>query len=317
MKGMAHFAVGAAVASCFPEAVRAAAAGHPLYFLAGGIAGLLPDTLDVCIARLLCRHDIEVQPDPKRFAAQPAAEAVALAIDRAGAAGRPVRIKLNTVRLGADRWRRYTVRFDPAAGRVAVREGPEVDGGGRPYAGTGPGRGRNGDAATERPFRIEYEALTAIDARDGPVFEMAPGADGRVAVRFNPWRRRWSHSLVLAAAAGLAAGLLWNPLAGLIAGLAWAAHALVDQLGYLGGNLWFPFTRRRTPGRGRWHSGDAAANLGWVWFCGLLVFWNLARFDPAGPVALNPLRLLVAGFVAPLVAVRLAARARDGADGAA
>jgi len=35
-----------------------------LYFLLGGIFGLLPDTLDFKFYRFFIKHDIEVAPDP-------------------------------------------------------------------------------------------------------------------------------------------------------------------------------------------------------------------------------------------------------------
>jgi len=54
-----------------------------------------------------------------------------------------------------------------------------------------------------------------------------------------------------------------------------ALHWLFDQAGYLGSNMMFPFTRRRSPGRKWTHSGESSVNAGIVWFCGLVVFWNL------------------------------------------
>ena len=66
MKGISHFATGVAVASCFPQAVEAGAHGQPLYFLLGGICGLLPDTLDFKFMRYFHGHDLEVVPDPHR-----------------------------------------------------------------------------------------------------------------------------------------------------------------------------------------------------------------------------------------------------------
>ena len=43
MKGITHYTIGLAVASCFPEAVRQAAAGNPWPMLTGGFFALLPD----------------------------------------------------------------------------------------------------------------------------------------------------------------------------------------------------------------------------------------------------------------------------------
>ena len=62
MKGIAHFAVGVAVATFVPDVV--AAAGRDLAFgpLVGGLAGLLPDTLDFKLFRFLERRDVEIDP---------------------------------------------------------------------------------------------------------------------------------------------------------------------------------------------------------------------------------------------------------------
>ena len=66
MKGITHFAAGVAVASCFPQAVQAGTEGSPLYFILGGAAGLIADTLDFKFFRFVYRHDLEVIPDPLR-----------------------------------------------------------------------------------------------------------------------------------------------------------------------------------------------------------------------------------------------------------
>ena len=63
MKGIAHFSLGIAAASCFPAAVQAGAEGNPLYFILGGIFGLLPDTLDFKFYRFIYSHDVEITPD--------------------------------------------------------------------------------------------------------------------------------------------------------------------------------------------------------------------------------------------------------------
>ena len=132
MKGIAHFAAGVAVASCFPEAVTAGAAGNPLYFILGGVFGLLPDTLDFKFYRFFYGRDIEVIPDPLRPDPKMIADAVAGAVLGACETGKPVRLKLNTIRLGADLWQSYSVKFDIPSKRVVVAYGPVVDTGGNP-----------------------------------------------------------------------------------------------------------------------------------------------------------------------------------------
>ena len=60
MKGIAHFTAGVAAASFFPGAVAAAVDGNPLYFVLGGVCGLLPDTLDFKFGRFFYRHQVEI-----------------------------------------------------------------------------------------------------------------------------------------------------------------------------------------------------------------------------------------------------------------
>ena len=57
MKGIAHFVTGVALATFFPEVVQAGAQGSlPML---GGIAGILPDTLDFKFARYFDRIELK------------------------------------------------------------------------------------------------------------------------------------------------------------------------------------------------------------------------------------------------------------------
>lgn len=300
MKGIAHFAVGVAAASCFPAAVRAGAEGNPLYFVLGGVFGLLPDTIDFRFLRFFHKHDIEVIPDPKRPDPQLVADAVAMAVNRAHDSGEPVAIKLNTVQLGADLWRRYRVTFDVPGRRVVAAVGPVVDTGQQPV--DGDTWGAPVSAPTVCPVQIDYQATTDIDIFDGPSFRMEPGPEGRVVPRFIPWHRTWSHSLVTALLCGLAGAVIWDILAGTVIACAAAGHAIVDQLGHMGGALLYPFRRRRSPGLRWMHSGSPLANFTAVWLCALVMFWNLARFTPGLGVVLSPVRLVFYGLLVPAVA---------------
>lgn len=305
MKGIAHFAVGVAVASCFPEAVRAGAAGNPLYFILGGVFGILPDTLDFKFYRYFVKHDIEVAPDPLKPDPQMIADAVALAANRAFDTRRSVRIKLNTIRLGTDRWQRYEVTFDVPGRRVAVSYGPEVDTGRNPIAGTEPGKRKTALAPLLCGIKLEYEATTTIDIFDGPMFEMEPEKDGRVVPRFIPWHRQWSHGLAAALGFGLLGTVLWDPLAGAIMAGACVAHAAVDQLGFMGNNFLFPFRKHRSEGLKMMHSDEMMPNLWTVWLSCLLIFWNLYRVLPWSIPAFNAAKLLFYGALLPATAVWL------------
>ncbi len=72
-------------------------------------------------------------------------------------------------------------------------------------------------------------------------------------------------------------GLLLGSTAGLVAGLGYAAHVLEDQLGFMGSNLFWPFTKRRFDGAHLLHSGDTVPNLVTVWLSLTLILLNLDR----------------------------------------
>jgi membrane-bound metal-dependent hydrolase YbcI (DUF457 family) len=278
MKGITHFTIGVAAASCLPVAVEAGADGNPLYFILGGVFGLLPDTIDFKFYRFFYRCDMEIRPDPLDFDAQMIADGIAVAVNRAYESGQSVRLKLSTIQLAEDRWQSYSVEFDVAKRRVVVRKGPEVDLGGNKEPSSplgGEDRGE-GVAGLRSGVKLEYFATTEIDIFDGPVFEFVPTEDNRkVEANFLPWHRSWSHSLVIAFMFGLLGWVIWGLWAGVAVFLAYSLHVLVDQLGFMGSNLWFPFTQRRMTGAMKVHSGDALWNFVSVWLACLVIFWNL------------------------------------------
>jgi hypothetical protein len=278
MKGISHFCVGVAVASCFPAAVEAGLHGDPLYFVLGGVCGLLPDTLDFRFARFLCRVDIRVRPDPLHPDAEMIARACALAVNRAHAEQKPVAILLETIPLGPGTWQSYDVRFDPARRQVVVEYGGIVRGG---QAQPGAASGCTGSAPLECGLKTDYLATTNVSILDGPLFVMEPLRDGRVAPQFIPWHRQWSHSLLAALVAGGLAWLFRDAAAGAVAALALAAHALFDQTGFMGSNLLFPFRHGRTEGLKLCHAIESWPNLSTVWVALALVYWNLLRASPA------------------------------------
>jgi hypothetical protein len=310
MKGLTHFVTGIAAASCFPIAIRAGAEGNPLYFILGGIFGLIPDTIDFKWLRFVAKQDCEVSPDPDRPDAGGIASAVAAAINSAYVSGKPRTIKLNTVRLGADRWQEYTVRFDVPLQKVRVRYGPVVSTSAEPLA---PGPSEEAEAGTVCPLVLDYEADTVINAFDGPTFRMAPRIGGRICPEFLPWHRQWSHSLITWAVAATAVGMCFGWTAGAIAFSAAAAHALVDQLGFMGSSLFYPLARNRTPGLRLAHSGDMIPNFTLVWFSCLLVFWRLHDAAPF-TAQLSAVRYFLYAGVLPIALLAVASR-RAGQQG--
>jgi membrane-bound metal-dependent hydrolase YbcI (DUF457 family) len=285
MKGIAHFAVGVAVATFFPGIVHAAAQSLAFGPVLGGIAGLLPDTLDFKLLRYLeqpdevidlARFDTTVPgtglPDP-----QPIATRIAAATDRAYESGRQVRLQLHTLRLGSDLWRRWSVEFDAQQRQVHVHLGPAVSTAQVALAGSTPSSATSGSAPFRAPLLVPENEEIVVDIFSGPSLALEPVGDG-VEVIFLPWHRAWTHSLMVALLAGLLGSLL-APIYGLALALAVLAHILVDQLGFMGSNLLFPLTHRRTRGWGLFHSGDALPNFITVWTSGALILFNLDRFS--------------------------------------
>ena len=316
MKGISHFTIGVAAASCFPGAVDAAANGNPLYFILGGIFGLLPDTLDFKFYRFFYRHHAEVAPDPLDPDPQLIADAIAMAVEQAAESEKPFRIRLNTIRLGADRWQRYTIRFQiparmepgfPHLGQVEVTIGPQVDTGGTIIE-PAPAKPKIATAALPASIRLDYLATTHIDIFEGPIFQMAPQKDGTVVPEFIPWHRQWSHSILVGLMFALPAWWLWDTVAAAVIAAAYTAHAAADQLGYMGSSLFWPLTRKRTQGLKLQHSGESYPNFAAVWLSCLLIFWNLAKAADHPHVLIRLPMLILWGIIVPHIAAQLIKR---------
>ncbi len=309
MKGITHFLTGVALATFFPEVVRQAADGSLLPVL-GGVAGILPDTLDFKFARYFERYDLEIDPGPNPDPRQ-IADALVGAMRRAYETGRSQNVMLHTIRLGADLWRQYIVRFDPRRNQVVVRIGPVVNTGQVPFPGSEPEGLGEVAVPLDFPLVETYDEEYRVDIFSGPSFRFERVGD-RLRVHFLDWHRRWSHSLTLAVLLGLGVaalgvlverlgggGVTRTPLwAGLVAALGFAGHILEDQLGFMGSNLFYPFTKGRMSGLRLLRSGDAIPNFLTVWLALALIFFNLDRFSAAP--RLNPISYLLLAVGLPL-----------------
>ena len=300
----------------------------------GGVAAILPDTLDFRITRYLERYDAEIDPGPEPDARRIATQ-LAEAMERAYATGEPQDVMLHNIRLSADLWRQYTVHFDSDRDEVAVGIGPLVNGGWVPVQGSdrtpvsSPPPTRADGAHSSPPPRHEdsrnaarikvgaplarvHEAKTTIDVFGGPSYKFERRGD-ELEVHFLDWHRRWSHSLTLAAVCGtgtasIAALAEWlipggrtdSPLwAGLVVGLGFASHVLMDQLGHLGCNLLYPLSKRRTGGLRLLHSGDVIPNILTVWTATAMIILSLDRFSTQPH--LSPLWLVGIAIWLPVV----------------
>jgi len=300
MKGFTHFTVGLAAASCFPAAIHAAATGNPLYFILGGAFGILPDTLDFKFYRFFVRHDMQVIPDPDKPDPQMIADAVAYAINRAFMEGKPVKIRLSTIPVGADRWQQYTIRFDVASRRVVASYGDVVDTGQNSVAACPSSGSLEGSAQLACPIVLDYEATVTVDIFEGPLFTMKPAPGGMVRPEFIGWHREWSHGLLAAGLLALAGWALFGWTTGVVILAAYGAHIVADQLGFMGSNLLFPFTRKRTNGFGLLHSSSGAANAITIWLSCLLIFWNLYSVAPGPVLRFNAIQLFVFAGLIPI-----------------
>ena len=301
MKGIAHFISGVAAASFCPWAIEAAQNGNPAFFILGAVAGILPDTIDFKFYRFFYHHEVSIYPEPTKLDPQPVADAVAAAVTEAAVTGRPVRLKLATIKTGVDDWRQYRVRIDPDSGEVRVQFGPVVSTGQSPQFGTLPANRPVAVARFSVPVKPSYEPVYTVDIFDGPSFLFKRGEIGTVEIDFLPWHRNWSHSFTVAALlAGFAS--LWTWQAGVVVFCAYALHIIEDQTGHMGSNLFFPFTKRRTPGLKWMYSGDALPNFGCVWLCCLLIFWNVYAAIPEPLYHFSFLRLMFYAVIIPFAA---------------
>jgi membrane-bound metal-dependent hydrolase YbcI (DUF457 family) len=85
----------------------------------------------------------------------------------------------------------------------------------------------------------------------------------------------------------------------LVVGLGFAGHVLEDQLGFMGSNLFYPWTRSRAIGLQLLRSGDPIPNFLTVWISLALILLNLDRFGPAP--RLDPAVYLLLAVVLPLL----------------
>ena len=307
MKGFSHFMSGVAVASFCPWSIEQAVHGNPIFFILGGACGILPDTLDFKFYRFFYKHDVYVEPDPAHLDPQSIADEVARAVNMGVEEHRYIRLKLSSIRLGADFWQQYQVEFDNENMEVLVRFGPVTNTGQVPVPGTQHRYPQIGRAKIKAKVVQTYDAKLRVDIFDGPTIGFAPRNDGDFDLEFLPWHREWSHALTI----GFFLGLLW--LAGCtlvghwligLQGLVlmtccYAIHIIEDQLGHMGSNLFYPFTKNRTPGLHWMHSGDGLANFMAVWISCLLIFWNLHRNLPNPTYEFSLAKLFLVALVVP------------------
>lgn len=236
MKGITHFLTGVATASCFPLAIQTAYTDKAFLMVLGGACGILCDTLDFKFARYFWKHDCKIRLTEDNLDPRIPAEAIARAIDEAAEKKRPVRVKLDIIRISTSYYRTYAVQIDQHSKQVTCTIGPlktmshcmargenlpgenarkrSIEKSG-PAAtleaisdkspclpGTVPEGTRSCVASFKTDINNTYYMDSEVGVFSGPDYEFSPQQDGRVRVDFIPWHRRWTHSLTLALALG-------------------------------------------------------------------------------------------------------------------
>lgn len=309
LKGLAHFASALALATCFPSVMTRAEAGS-LWPVLAGLGALLPDLLDFRFVRYWVRYDAELDPGlvtdrPSACkAVNTLAERLVEALSEAAMLGEQRHIRLHTLQVGPDRWRRYQIEFDQRNNRLRVSMGPMVSGGQVPVPGTGFVPPIIAERALPTPVICPYGERYQVDILSGPSLLAVPEAR-HIRLEFLPWHHGWTHSLFSALMVGLGVAMLtvvlWGVTDSLWAGglltLGYVVHVLEDQLGHMGCSLWWPVRRRRVPGLQWLHASDGLPNFGVVWSGLSLILYNLIRLSHSGLVdRVGPVWFLVVGL---------------------
>ncbi|MDN5280522.1 MAG: hypothetical protein PWR01_4487, partial [Clostridiales bacterium] len=322
MKGFTHFISGIAVASFFQQAVHMSSQEQSFILCLGGIFGILPDTLDFKFAKYFHKSDFEVRPDPEDLDARKIAETVAKAVEKAATEGRGT-VQLHTMQLGSNLWRSYSLWFDSKTSEVVVEIGPLVDTGQIPFEGT---ELKDPEKASAR-VKVDCEFIQQFDKKSniaimtGPCFEFVKRDTGKIEIVFLPWHRTWSHSFTLGILTALIVGLITfftisegpNPelysiprwlLYPLIILFGSMVHIIEDSTGFMGNNLFYPFTKDRTDGLGLMSAAEAIPNFFFVWTSLICILFNLDRFrwapESTPPGIENPVTFFLWFYILPV-----------------
>ena len=215
-------------------------------------------------------------------------------------------VQLHTMQLGSNLWRSYTLGFDSKTSEVVVEIGTLVDTGQVPFVGTEPKEKASARVKVSCEFFQEFDKKSNIAIMSGPCFEFVRRDDGRVEIVFLPWHRTWSHSATLGLAISLLVGIIsyftvtegippqimgadgllvadpyliprWL-LYPLIIFFGSLVHIIEDSTGFMGNNLFWPFTKDRTKGLGLMSAAEGIPNFFFVWTSIICILYNLDRF---------------------------------------
>lgn len=292
MKGLTHFMSGVALSSFITPAVAMAAStrlGTPeaaasFILVLGGLYGIMPDTLDFKLGQFFSQAEVEVDCDPVNPDPGKMAEQIGKAMEQAYTSGKYVKCQLYPMRLGANLWRQYVIKFDGERNEVQVILNEIVSTSQIPYLGSEPKENRVGKYRLKCGKIMETHGRpSVVDILSGPQYGFRKEGEN-VLVEFLPWHRTWSHSYVLGAVLSLiplaVAWLLrWKYfwLYGLVAFLGFAIHLTEDLTGHMGGSLLWPFKSKRYNGMCLFRASNPHANFSVDYASVVIIVHNLDR----------------------------------------
>jgi len=296
---LSRFVTGLAWASCWPSALESARGNNPIPILLGGIGALLPDTLDQWVSIPLHKPDIHIVPPPEAPDPIMVAETLAQLISQSQNNNRMHKIECYPLPIGPDRWTPYTIHFDSSQQQITV-----MIGGNNPLK-----------ASVPVPVGFTTNHIHRLHIHSEPLsLRTEPLPDKRVALNIMPQIQQWTHSLLIALVISVLIAGIWGITTGFIAGGAYALHLLMDQWGFTGSTLFWPFTQRRLPGF-QWVKPDQHQflNLSVLWLAVVLVTGNIIRTTAPTLEGPSLFQILLFGGAMPLAALALC-RQKKGDD---
>lgn len=285
-------------------------AGSSFILVLGGLFGIMPDTMDFKMGQFFSKADYDIDPDPMNPDPGQMAEMLGKAMDEAAETGRYVKAQMYPMRLGADLWRQYVIKFDGEKNEVVIVINEAVTTSQVPILGSEPPEEKRiGRYRLRRgKIRESHGRPSVVDIMSGPQFGFIRRGDNEVEVEFLPWHRTWSHSyvlgLLLSIPVWLVASLIagWNLgwLYGLIAFLGFSVHLTEDLTGHMGGSLIWPIVKERCNGLSLFKASNPHANFIVDYVSAVVILWNLNRFNPEQYFTLSAFQYFLYALVIPL-----------------
>jgi len=270
----------------------------------------MPDFLDFKIYRFLEKWDLIYEPDEKEKDPEKIIDIIEKAMERALKEKREIRLKLHTLLIGPDLWRRYGIYFDSENNTIKAFYGPSVNTSQYPVPSEQPPP-REAERKMKIKFEYNYKDII-VDIFSGPSLAFVPEGD-KIKIIFLPWHREWTHGLfpplILSVLLGAFLYILKSPFYlqdAMIFFIGFISHGLLDQLGHMGVNFLWPFQKERIRGVGIAEAMNPIANFVTIWFSGSLILFNIMRYTPYKGFNINPYAFfIISGILIPSVIILL------------